>query len=240
MKAEFYIIIGLLIIIIILSVSQFRIKSYSKILKKRNKMLQSEIESIRNDNLLLEAEKLKFQLQPHTVNNLFAQMRVFTNRLNDGMNSLSNTLEYVFYKGRDNYVTVEDELNFIEQYLGLNELFLNEMFSIQTDFKGVKTNIRASENHKIPHLITAYFLENAFKHGDKNHPEFLKIVVHATEERFELNVINKMKPNTNSKKSHGIGLENMKRRLDLFANKRYKITNSCTEHDYHSTLIITF
>lgn len=240
MKIELYIIITLLIIIIILLVSQFRLKSYNQILKKRNKELQVEMNRIRTDNRFLEAEKLKFQLQPHTVNNLFAQMRVFTNRLNDGMNSLSNTLEYVFYKGRDNYVTIEDELNFIEQYLGLNELFLNELFSIQTDFKGVKMNIRASENHKIPHLITAYFLENAFKHGDKNHPEFLKVIVLATEEKFELNVINKLKPNQSTRKSHGIGLENMKRRLDLFANKRYKITNSCTEHDYHSTLIIHF
>ena len=91
----------------------------------------------------------------------------------------------------------------------------------------------------IPHLITAYFLENAFKHGDLNHPEFLRIYISLKNNRFELVVINRVKMNYREKKS-GIGLNNMHKRLNLLMQGKFEIKNSCNEEIYQSTLIINF
>lgn len=211
-----------------------------QILKNELKNLQNQLNKLEEENKLLEAEKLKFQLQPHTLNNLFAQMKSFANRLNKGMESLSLTLEYVFYKGGNHFVTVEDEIHFIKKYLELNDLFLTEVDAVKFEVGIIPNEVLNSDKKQIPHLITAYFLENAFKHGDKTHPEFLKVKVNADERMFQLNVVNKIKPSAHIKTNKGIGLENMKKRLNIFSPNRYTITNSCNENEYHSNLTIYF
>jgi two-component system LytT family sensor kinase len=147
---------------------------YIKLKKARKERDEIAIEN-RNliaDNALLEAEHLKFQLQPHTLNNILANLKVIASKLNKGMDSLSETLDYILYKGNTHLVSVEDELNFIKKYLALNDLFTSEIDSIKTDNSQVKTTSKYYTTKCIPHLITAYFIENAFKHGDVNHPEF--------------------------------------------------------------------
>lgn len=208
--------------------------------EERMKLMEEQLEVYYKENKLLEAERYKFQLQPHTLKNLFDQMNTFANKLNKGMESLSSTLEYIFYKGADHYVTVEDELEFIQKYLKLNDLFISEPFAIKWDFSEVDENIKKSKNKRIPHLITAYFLENAFKHGDKTHPEFLRVKVFTTKDAFEIHVINKLRPNSIIRSSTGTGLVNMKKRLDIFATNNYEIFNSCNEGEYISKLTIRF
>lgn len=208
-------------------------------LEKEVLELNKEKTILVKENSILEAVKLKYQLQPHTVNNFFAQMRSFASRLHKGMESLSTTLEYVFYKGSDNFVSIEEELEFIINYVELNKSFLPEYSSVKIDSSLIEENINP-ENKRIPHLITAYFLENAFKHGDKTHPEFLRIFVKANNTFFEIKVVNKLRPTVSIIQKKGIGLENMKKRLDLFTPNRYTLKTSCNETEYHSTLVITF
>ncbi len=150
------------------------------------------------------------------------------------------SLEYIFHKGKEHFVTVYDEIEFIKNYLSLNDLFIHEIDAIKIDTKEIDDEILNSENYKIPHLITAYFLENAFKHGDKNHPEFLQVKITLNKNFFELLVVNKIKPNSFQRKTTGIGLENMKKRLNLFVKNNFEIKNSCNEQEYFSKLRISF
>jgi len=191
-------------------------------------------------NTSLEANRLKFILQPHTLNNILAHLQAFSSKLNQGMDYLSENLEYIFYKGEDHFVTLEDEINFIKNYLKLNELFINEINAVQIFDSHVDTNSDFYRIKCIPHLITAYFLENAFKHGNLNHPEFLKLHLSLQKNRFEITVINKTRTNNRQNKKNGVGLENMKSRLELLMNGKFKISNSCDEKEYRSTLIIVF
>jgi len=62
MKFEYYVIIALSIFLVFLFFKQIRTRHYSELLKERNKKLQAEMEVIRMDNRVLEAEKLKFHL----------------------------------------------------------------------------------------------------------------------------------------------------------------------------------
>lgn len=191
------------------------------------------------DNALLEAEHLKFQLQPHTLNNILANLKSIANKLNRGMDALSDTLDYILYQGKTHLVSVEDEMNFIQKYLALNDLFISEIDSIKFDGSQVNKNVKQFQNASVPHLITAYFIENAFKHGDVNHPEFLHIKLKLDEKAFELQVTNRIKRKPSSK-SGGLGLVNMKKRLDILHSNKYEIKNLSNELSYQSTLIIMF
>ncbi|MBN9293286.1 MAG: histidine kinase [Flavobacteriia bacterium] len=197
-----------------------------------------QIQMLEENKRLLEAETLKYQLQPHTLRNLFAQMQALSNKLNKGWESLTTLMEYVFYKGKDHFVTIEEEIDFVTNYVKLNEVFISDFSSIKINLDGVDEKVKNSGRRQIPHLITAYLLENAFKHGNKTHTEFLRIKITANYSLFEIQVINKIRPVYSKNKTAGIGLENMRKRLDLFATDRWEHKTSCNEEEYHSSLRI--
>jgi len=229
------IILGFLILVLII----LSIYIYSRYSNERNNKaaLSRDYEKLLFDNAMLKAEHLKFQLQPHTLNNILAHLKAGANKLNKGIDSLSGILEYILYKGENHFVSVQDEIEFIKIYIALFDLFTTEIDSIKIDDSQVDKNSHYFNKPSVPHLISAYFIENAYKHGDINHPEFLKINLKFSEKTFELHVINRIKNKTENK-SPGIGLNNMKNRLELLLPGKYNITNSCNDQEYHSSLLI--
>jgi len=207
--------------------------------QKQREEISRENARLLADNALLEAEHLKFQLQPHTLNNILTNLKLITKKLHNGMDSLSETLDYILYKGNTHLVSVQDEITFIKKYLALNDLFISEIDSIKFDSSQVISNSKYFTSNCVPHLITAYFIENAFKHGDVNHPEFLKIQLKLSDTTFEMNVVNRIRQKPNGAKG-GLGLTNMKKRLDLLLTGKYEIKNSCNEQEYISNLTIRF
>jgi len=207
--------------------------------QKQREEISRENARLLADKALLEAEHLKFQLQPHTLNNILTNLKLITKKLHNGMDSLSETLDYILYKGNTHLVSVQDEITFIKKYLALNDLFISEIDSIKFDSSQVISNSKYFTSNCVPHLITAYFIENAFKHGDVNHPEFLKIQLKLSDTAFEMNVVNRIRQKPNGTKG-GLGLTNMKKRLDLLLTGKYEIKNSCNEQEYISNLTIRF
>lgn len=203
---------------------------------EKDELIKAKV-ALEAENALLETEHLKFQLQPHTLNNILANLKTIATKLSRGMDALSSTLEYILYKGRTHLVSVEDELEFIETYLRLNDLFLAEVDAIVVDTTTVDRGSAHFKKACIPHLISAYFIENAFKHGDKDHPEFLRIRVKLDHKLFQLHVTNRIleKP---SERLGGLGLSNMQKRLELLMLGRYTINTSSTANEYHAILTI--
>lgn len=228
---EFF--IGVLVILILGLILKLRkINQRAKTLEKENIKLLA-------DTALLEAEYLKFQLQPHTLNNILANLKLIASKLNKGLYSLSETLEYILYKGNLHLVSVKDELDFIKEYLILNELFITEIDSIKTDFIELNESSKYYNTPCIPHLISAYFIENAFKHGDITHKDFLKIKIILSDKEFVLEVTNKIKNKANIK-SGGIGLKNMGKRLELLSVSEFKFEHNPVDNEYYSYLKIHF
>lgn len=227
-----YILIGLAILCIWLYIKLSSEKKQREKLAKVNRKLKA-------DNALLEAEHLKFQLQPHTLRNMVATLHVASKNLYKGSEALAETLDYILYQGNKDFVSIYDELNFLEKYKALQGNFVYQIDSIKIDKSQLNTNSKYYAKACVPHLITAYFIENAFKHGDRNHPDFLKITLKLSDTAFELNMVNKIIPNPKDKKG-GLGLSNMRKRLDLLLSGKYEIKNSCNEQEYYSTLIINF
>jgi LytS/YehU family sensor histidine kinase len=203
---------------------------------KRDKVIR-ENSRLLADNAKMEADDLKFQLQPHTLNNILASLKVLSNKLNRGMDSLSGILEYILYYGNTHFVSVADEIKYIRLYLGLNDLFINQIDSIKFDDSDVNKQSLLYNAKCMPHLVTAYFIENAFKHGDVNHPDFLKVKLYLDDRKFSINVTNKIK-NRPSDNHKGLGLTNMKKRLDLLMPGKAELINQSNDQEYIASLVL--
>jgi two-component system LytT family sensor kinase len=225
----------------ILALAGFCVWLYMQLKKERKQQEQLSKENAKliADNALLEAEHLKFQLTPHTLNNIMSNLKSIASMLNSGMESLSETLEYILYKGKRHIVSVEEELGFIDKYLELNKLFTTEVDAIKLDKSKVNTQSKFYSSPCLPHLISAYFIENAFKHGNIHHPEFLRISVSLTDTQFELTVKNRIGNRKNNGKG-GIGLANMKKRMELLSSGKYDIKTEEVNGEYFSKLTIVF
>ncbi len=122
MKLLLFISIILLVLLVIAFLWLF--KKFKRERREREKQTK-ENRMLKTNRSLMEAEYLKFQIQPHTLNNILANLRSISSKLSDGMDSLAETLEYVLYKGNTQLVSVKDEINFIEKYLKLYDLLIN-------------------------------------------------------------------------------------------------------------------
>jgi len=209
-------------------------------LTNQNNKLHRENSQLIADNAMLEAEHLKFQLQPHTLGNVVTTLNAIAKNLHRGTESLAESLNYILYKGNTHLVTVEEEISFIKKYIQLNQLLYSDIISTSIDDSQVSKSSKYYNTQCIPHLISAYLVENAYKHGDKTHPDFLRIVLKLSDYSFEMTVINRLNKKTTENKNGGLGLKNMEKRLELLLNGKYEVKRSCNEQEYHSTLIIRF
>ena len=83
-----------------------------------------------------------------------------------------------------------------------------------------------SANHEpcLPHLVTGYMLENAFKHGDVEHPDFLRVVISLAGDEFRLEVTNRI-GRRNRDGQGGIGLKNMNERLETILDGAFELAH---------------
>jgi len=238
----------LIVLVLILIFIGYQLNEVSKLNKqilRKNNNLENENNKIRSDNsklvadnALFEINQLKFQLQPHALLGLLGNIKRISNKLNRGLDSLTETLEYILYKGNNNHlVSIKDEIKFIEDYLDLNELFISQIDSVKKDFEKVNQESNFYSSPCIPHLITAYFIENAFKHGDKNHKDFLRVTVKLIDNVFELKIENQINAKIEVKKG-GLGLKNMNKRLELLLKGKYTLDSYVMDQRYYSNLKI--
>ena len=208
-------------IIVLYKIIQFCV-DYIQRRKEKQAYLQNEIETLRQSEL----ETLKSQVNPHFLFNGLNAVYGLTLRANDQESSdavmkLSNVLRYVLYECNRNYISLKQEIKFIQQYIEFSQLRQHTKhtihFSIPDDI----------DNEQIAPLILLPFVENAMKYGLNN--SLLKTDVH-----ISLNIINDNMyfKCINSKKNmatdklnqnSGIGLKNVRRRLELLYPEQHNL-----------------
>lgn len=230
---ETWVIVGGLILIVLL-IGAIGIIIH---LQNQNSRMIKRNAEISAKNTSLEMHKLKFALQPHTLNNILANLKAMSNQISRSMDSLSEILEYIFYHGEDHLESIENEVAFINGYVQLQRVFTREIDSIKLNVEHVDERSSKYSEPLIPHLITAYLIENAFKHGDINHPEFLHVTLSSSENNFSIVVKNKTKRNYESR-TKGIGLTNMHQRLKILKEGKYTFETSKSEDEFTAALTI--
>lgn len=184
-----------------------------------------------------ELNLLKQQINPHfffnTLNNLYALSLTKDKQTPEVILQLSELMRYVIYQGKEKHVFLKEEIKYIEDYIQLQQIRLAK----RLDFKFEK-NVD-NEHLKIPPLLFITFVENAFKHGVEpaENPCFLHLSLKT--EGNQLTFICKNSMEEKSNEPAGIGLENLKRRLELRFPKAHAIEINEGENQFTATLKIS-
>ncbi|MEM1340284.1 MAG: histidine kinase [Bacteroidota bacterium] len=179
--------------------------------KKSQELLTQKLET--------ELQFLKHQLQPHflfnTLNNLYGMVITQDPKAGDIVIKLSAMMNYMLYDSNVKFINLEKELDNLNNYIALEKLRYGDELEV---FYEVSAN---SEGIKIAPLILISFVENAFKHGISKDLEksWIKICVKVVNETIFFSVENTLHEkevlSQEKRVSSGIGLANVKKRLEL-------------------------
>lgn len=178
---------------------------------------QREVEYLKNAIQESELQFLTSQINPHflfnNLNNLYSYAIENSPKTPEIILELSSVLRYMLYECREKYVPLAKEVKHLEDFINLNEMQIEERGEVRFS----KENIQSV--HQIAPLILIVFIENAFKHSTASQSEQIKIDVKIALKEgniLEFFCKNSFQPMSNTDNlSKGIGLENVKKRLEL-------------------------
>jgi len=209
-------------------------------LKLAEKWLLTEQKNIQaqRDHLDAELQHLKYQLQPHfffnSLNNIYSLVDISPQLAKKSIHSLSKLMRYMLYETDTREVSLREEIHFLQQYISLMELRLAHGNKVITDFPAEIPDVR------IAPLIFIALIENAFKHGISAAREseiYFRITLEESEIRFHSENINFAK-GEEDRSGSGIGLVNLKKRLDLLYPGKYSLEIREVEGKYITDLMI--
>ena len=192
--------------------------------------------ALQKEKLVAELDLLKSQINPHfffnTLNNLYGLTIKNSKKAPEVILKLSDMMRYTIYKGKEDFVTLEDELNYIESFISLQEIRLVKASKI--------TYSKQIENpkYKISPLLFIILIENAFKHSSEKlgKDAFVTISCKDSDSGISLDVLNSFDKDEQNEK--GIGLSNLKRRLSLLYPNKHELNLSIKDDIYRATLKI--
>lgn len=203
---------------------------------------EREREELQSQTIESELRFLKTQINPHflfnTLNSLYALTLKKSDKASEVVLQLSEMMRYMLYECNEQQVTLSKEVSYIENYLQLEQLRLRKDINIEFKANGIIEGIM------IAPLLFIPFIENAFKHGVANQigTGYVYITLHAERSLIRFLVTNS-KANINAtslsgKKSGGIGLANVKRRLDLLYPQKNELLIEDNPDTYSVNLVI--
>lgn len=191
---------------------------------------------LKNENAKTELLHLKSQVNPHfffnTLNNLYGLVGTDAEKAQELILKLSDMMRYSIYEGEKDEVTLKDEVAYLKNYIELHKMRYHKQIDIE--FKS-----QIDENYKVMPLLFIILLENAFKHGVENLREnaFVYINISTFDNKIQFDIENNF-DNSEISRDRGIGLKNLKRRLELVYHNKHKLSFSVTENVYKARLIL--
>ena len=188
-----------------------------------------------------ELKNLRNQLNPHfllnTLNNIYALIAFDADKAQAAVQELSRLLRHVLYENQQRTVGLDREMDFIRNYIELMRIRLAANVRVETQF-----DIPDGSRTQIAPLIFISLIENAFKHGiSPTEPSFIRILFSEENGEIRCDITNSYHPKTGEDKSgSGIGLEQVRKRLELSYPGRYTWQQgvSADKKEYRSILTI--
>ncbi len=199
--------------------------------------IQKELEK---EKLNSELAFLKNQVSPHfffnTLNNIYSLIEINSNDAQEAVLKLSKLMRYLLYESEHGTIKLGDEISFMNHYIDLMKLRLSEKVELKIALP--QTEIKL----EIPPLLFIPFIENAFKHGISfREKSFIHISMNVENNRIKFTSINSLgqqKENNTDENHSGIGLENVKKRLNLLFPERHALEIQKSDSEYRVSLEI--
>ncbi len=185
-----------------------------------------------------EIALLRSQVNPHflfnTLNNIYSLVYNKSDEAPEAVMKLSSIMRYMLYDSNTDVVAVNKEVEYLNSFIELQQLRI-----LQKGFVEIKVN-GSMENRTIAPMLLIPFVENAFKHGDKNHAPGIIIQLNMETDRLVFTVENYIKVNGQPSvdESGGFGLENIKRRLGLLYHEKHELKINKFDDKYKVELTI--
>jgi hypothetical protein len=223
----------------ILSALFFTFFSLGLRLMERHAGIEKKQKELEKEKLNSELALLKNQISPHfffnTLNNIYSLISINTEDSQNAVLKLSRLMRYLLYESEQGITRLSKEIEFMNNYIDLMRLRTSNKVSMQVNFP------ENYEDISLPPLLFIPFIENAFKHGisyrDKS---FIEIMMKTENDNLVFRCTNSINGyKTDKEDNHnGIGLENVKKRLNLLFPERHTLKISKTEKIFDVELII--
>ncbi len=220
-----------IVVLILMFGANLGMKLYFRSRKDQKKLLELEKKSLEH-----QLEYLRYQINPHffmnTLNNIHALVDIDPAKAQETILELSKMMRFVLYEGDKQGVSLTREFEFIRTYIKLMRLRYSDKVKITIDLP------TEAPDKNIPPLMLISFVENAFKHGiSYQHESFINIKVEVEQEHLHFLCSNSKADKPNKEKG-GVGLTNVKQRLNLLYDNRYTLNIQDTQNVYTVELIL--
>lgn len=189
--------------------------------------------------LSLELELLKNQVNPHfllnSLNNVYFLIKQNPVLAADALLRFSDILKLQLYEFNKERIKLSEEIKYLENYIELQKLRLNE--NVQVDFE---TQVEQNDWQIAP-LLLIVLVENAFKHiprDEINKTVLIEIKLSASNGKIVFHSRNTTKNVENSNLRKGIGLQNLRKRLEHLYPQSFELTTFTKEGKYFTKLIL--
>jgi LytS/YehU family sensor histidine kinase len=203
---------------------------------------QNEKQVLLTHTMQTELRFLKSQINPHflfnTLNNLYALTLKKSDKAPEIVLKLSEIMRYMLYECNERRVLLSKEIQYINNYLDLEKL------RQPTNAEIIFTTAGPISEQMVAPLLFVPFLENSFKHGLNHHIQgggFVRLHLHVAGDELEFHIENS-KPENLPRQEHprsgGIGLTNVRQRLQILYPEQHTLEVQDEPHRYSVTLFL--
>lgn len=236
MSKNFFFILVLLFLVVGV-VSSISILNHNFTTISRNKELQNKILATQLQLKDQELHYLKRQIHPHflfnTLNTIYGFALKQSKQTPEIILKLSNLLDYILYQVSKPRVSLKEEVLHIQEYIELEKIRFEDTLKVTFSCDEINNETQIAPMLLIP------FIENAFKHGSIVDDYLnIDIKIHLQDDSFDFAVINSFTNNNKDYNEKGIGIENIRKRLDLNYSNNYKLEHITVDNKYNVHLSI--
>jgi hypothetical protein len=203
---------------------------------KENEKKQKELEQ---EKLNSELAFLKNQVSPHfffnTLNNIYSLIGIDGPTAQDSVLKLSKLMRYLLYESEQGETMMSHEIDFMNNYIDLMKLRISQKVELEIDFP------EGFSDFSVPPLLFVPFIENAFKHGiSYREKSYIAIRMEIEGGQIHFFAENSLAKGTSTeeKQHSGIGLENIKKRLNLLYPAGHELLIDKTDEYFRVNLFI--
>lgn len=186
---------------------------------------RANLQQLEKERIFLQLQYLRFQINPHffmnTLNNIQVLIDMDAEKAKASLRDLSVMMRFVLYDGGRDWVLLQREAAFLHKYIQLMRLRYTDRLMVTVD---IPDNL---PDGKVPPLIFGTFVENAFKHGvSYRQDSFITVTMDVEDDKLIFGCVNSKKEEaqeTNAPQESGMGLSNVRRRLDLIYGNDYSL-----------------
>ena len=186
---------------------------------------------LEKENAESQLAYLRNQVSPHffmnTLNNIHSLIDIDTEEAKESIIRLSKLMRHLLYESENDKIPIQKEIDFFKNYVELMKLRYSDKVKINLILPA------QLPDKSIPPLLFTSYIENAFKHGiTYQQTSYIDIKFDYTEDKLNFEIKNSNFKSIADTDTHGIGIENSRKRLDLIFGSNYELKIDDSDNNY--------